>query len=464
VHVLVVDDELSMREYLEMLLSRVGYRVSVAGSEKAAVEALGEGGVDVVISDMKLGGGSGLNVLKAARSVSAPPEVILITAFGTPAAAVEAMRAGAYDYICKPFDNEELKLLVQKALEKRGLREENRHLRRSLSGMRGLWVGDSPAMQEVWGLVEKVAPSRTTVLITGESGTGKELVARALHLRSTRAGAPFLPVNCAALNEGVLESELFGHIKGAFTGAQADRSGILVSAGEGTVFLDEIGEVPMSTQVKLLRVLQERRVKPVGSSTEVPFQARVVAATNKRLEVEVKAGRFREDLLYRLNVITVDLPPLRERKGDIPLLARHFLAQMREELGKPNLDFSRDAIEVLERYSFPGNVRQLQNIVERAATLADVDVLGPDTLPSALRGEREPEQQAAGSVELPAGFSLERYLDDAERRYLLTALQRASGVKTRAAELLGLSFRSFRYRAAKHGLGDREDGSEPGQA
>ncbi len=463
-HVLVVDDELSMREYLEMLLSRVGYRVSIAGNEKAAIEKLGAGGVDVVISDMKLGMGSGLNVLKAARAQSAPPEVILITAFGTPAAAVEAMRAGAYDYICKPFDNEELKLLVQKALEKRGLREENRHLRRSLSGMRGLWVGESPAMQEVWGLVEKVAPSRTTVLITGESGTGKELVARALHLRSTRAGAPFLPVNCAALNEGVLESELFGHIKGAFTGAQADRSGILVSAGEGTVFLDEIGEVPMSTQVKLLRVLQERRVKPVGSSTEVPFQARVVAATNKRLEAEVKAGRFREDLLYRLNVITVDLPPLRERTGDIPLLARHFLAQMREELGRPNLNFSPAAIEVLERYSFPGNVRQLQNIVERAATLADTDVLGPETLPSALRGEREAEQQSEGSVELPNGFSLERYLDDAERRYLLAALQRAGGVKTRAAELLGLSFRSFRYRAAKHGLGDREDGGDSGPA
>jgi two-component system response regulator PilR (NtrC family) len=213
----------------------------------------------------------------------------------------------------------------------------------------------------------------------------------------------------------------------------------------------------------MLRVLQERRVKPVGSSSEVPFHARVVAATNKRLEAEVKAGRFREDLLYRLNVITVDLPPLRERVGDIPLLARHFLAQMREELGRPNLDFSDSALDVLERYPFPGNVRQLQNIVERAATLSDGDVLGPETLPLALRGELEPEPQAAGAVELPAGFSLERHLDDAERRYLLAALQRAGGVKTRAAELLGLSFRSFRYRSAKHGLGDREDG-EPGPA
>ncbi|ADO74211.1 sigma-54-dependent transcriptional regulator [Stigmatella aurantiaca] len=451
-----------MREYLEVLLTRVGYRVSLAGNEKTAIETLGGSGVDVVISDMKLGQGSGLNVLKAARALAAPPEVVLITAFGTPAAAVEAMRAGAYDYICKPFDNEELKLLVQKALEKRGLREENRQLRRSLSGGRGgLWVGESQAMKAVWGLVEKVAPSRTTVLITGESGTGKELVARALHLRSTRAGAPFLPVNCAALNEGVLESELFGHVKGAFTGAQTDRSGILVSAGEGTVFLDEIGEVPLATQVKLLRVLQERRVKPVGSSTEVPFQARVVAATNKRLEAEVKAGRFREDLLYRLNVITVDLPPLRERQGDISLLARHFLAKMREELGRPNLEFSAEAVQVLERYVFPGNVRQLQNIVERAATLADSDTLGPDTLPSALRGEREPEPQVVGEVTLPVGFSLERHLDDAERRYLVAALQRSEGVKTRAAELLGLSFRSFRYRLAKHGLSEREDGGEP---
>ncbi|XXF81654.1 sigma-54 dependent transcriptional regulator [Myxococcaceae bacterium GXIMD 01537] len=446
-----------MREYLEVLLSRAGYRVSLAASEREAVSALeGGGGVDVVISDMRLGSGSGLNVLKAARALQAPPEVILITAYGTPAAAVEAMRSGAYDYICKPFDNEELKLLVQKAHEKRGLREENRQLRRSL-GPGKLWVGDSLAMRQVWALVEKVAPSRTTVLITGESGTGKELVARALHLRSTRASAPFLPVNCAALNEGVLESELFGHVKGAFTGANADRAGILVSAGEGTVFLDEIGEIPLATQVKLLRVLQERKVKPVGSATEVPFHARVVAATNKRLEAEVKAGRFREDLLYRLNVITVDLPPLRERPGDIGLLASHFLGSMREELGRPNLEFSPEALALLARYAFPGNVRQLQNIVERAATLADSDVLGPETLPPALRGEREPEAPKAGEVALPQGFSLEHFLDEAERRYLLAGLREANGVKTRAAELLGLSFRSFRYRLAKHGMSDRED-------
>jgi two-component system response regulator PilR (NtrC family) len=303
-----------------------------------------------------------------------------------------------------------------------------------------------------------VAPTRSTVLIHGESGTGKELIAKAIHLKSPRAGQPFLPVNCAALNEGVLESELFGHVKGAFTGATQERPGLLVHAGEGTVFLDEIGEVPLATQVKLLRVLQERKVKPVGSAAEIPFHARVLAATNRRLEAEVKAGRFREDLFYRLNVITLELPPLRERAGDIPLLAEHFLERQRKELGRPGMRFSSEALAVLAAYPFPGNVRQLENIVERAATLADGDVLSLASLPPSLRGEPPPATVAApGEVSLGSGFSLEHHLDEAERRYLLAALAQSGGVKTRAAELLGLTFRSFRYRMAKHGLSDRED-------
>jgi len=454
VRILVVDDERSMREYLEVLLQREGYEVRTASAATEAVLALNGDGIDLVISDMKLGQDSGLSVLKAARGLSAPPEVILITAYGTPAAAVQAMREGAYDYISKPFDNEEMKLLVQKALEKRRLLQEVEQLKNTLVPNAGaFWVGRSPGMQRVWELVQKVAPSRAMVLITGESGTGKELVARAIHWKSSRAGQPFLPVNCAALAEGVLESELFGHVKGAFTGASADRDGILVAAGEGTVFLDEIGEVPPATQVKLLRVLQERKVKPVGGTQEIPFEARVLAATNRKLEAEVKAGRFREDLFYRLNVITVELPPLRERGSDIPLLANAFLARIREDLGRSNLHFSEEALQVLEQYAFPGNVRQLQNIVERAATLSDGDLLGPETLPPALRGQAEPESLNK-EVALPQSFSLERFLDDTERRYLLTALERAGGVKTRAAELLGLSFRSFRYRLAKHGLSD----------
>jgi two-component system response regulator PilR (NtrC family) len=457
VRILAVDDELSMREFLDVLLVRAGYEVQTAASATAAREKLAREEFDLVISDMKLGQESGLSVLEAVKATSGGPEVILITAYGTPASAVEAMRRGAYDYISKPFDNEEFLLLVQKALEKRALRQENVALRSTLGTQGALLMGQSRAIREVAQLVEKVAPSRSTVLITGESGTGKELVARAIHWRSGRSGQPFLPVNCGALNEGVLESELFGHVKGAFTGATSQRRGILVAAGTGTVFLDELGEVPPAMQVKLLRVLQERRVKPVGSSEELQFEARILAATNRSLEKEVAAGRFREDLFYRLNVITIELPPLRERREDIPLLVNHFLGQVAKELGRSDLRFSDEALRLLSEFSFPGNVRQLQNIVERAATLADGDLMQPETLPPALRGERErrlDETQPA----LPPGFSLDRYMDEAERRYLLEALRRAGGVKTRAAELLGLSFRVFRYRLAKHGLTTDEEG------
>ena len=458
-HILVVDDELSMREYLEILLTRAGYQVSCAVNVAQAKQALEGRGIDLVISDMKLGHESGLMVLKAALALPSNPEVILITAYGTPEIAVQAMREGAYDYIRKPIDNEELKALVQKALEKRRIIRENSALRSSLAhGSGNFWVGKGPAMQAVAMLIEKVAVSpRSTVLITGESGTGKELVARAIHWKSPRSGHPFVPINCGALAEGVLESELFGHVKGAFTGASTERPGLLVAAGEGTVFLDEIGEVSPAMQVKLLRVLQERRVKPVGSASEVPFEARVLAATNRRLEAEVKAGRFREDLLYRLNVITIELPPLRERVEEIRSLAQLFLSQLADEVGRPELRFPEETLALLERYPFPGNVRQLQNIVERAVTLSDGDLLRPDCLPASLRGEQE-TQSGVSQDSLSPGFSLERYIDDAERRFLLEALHKADGVKTRAADLLGLTLRSFRYRLAKHGLSERDEG------
>ncbi|MFN0061988.1 MAG: sigma-54-dependent transcriptional regulator [Myxococcaceae bacterium] len=445
-----------MREYLEVLLSRAGHEVSAVGNVSEARARLTADPFDLVITDMRVGPDSGLEVLRTARALKRAPEVIVITAFGDPAGAVEAMRQGAYDYILKPFDNEEFKLLVQKALEKRVLLEENAELRRSLQPQ-GFGVGQSERMAKLWALIEKVAPTRSTVLITGESGTGKELVARAIHWRSDRAAQPFVPVNCAALAEGVLESELFGHVKGAFTGAASDRPGLLVSAGQGTVFLDEIGEIAPSIQVRLLRVLQEKQVKPVGSSQEVPFHARMLAATNRNLEAEVKAGRFREDLFYRLNVISLELPPLRERSGDIPLLANHFLAQVAQELARPKLRFAPTTLELLSAYRFPGNVRQLQNIVERAATLADKDILDPETLPPALRGESD-TGSAAPEVPMGEGFSLERWLDERERAFLQTALSRAGGVRVRAAQLLGLSFRSFRYRLAKHGLGDVGEG------
>lgn len=446
--ILAVDDELSMREYLDVLLKRWGHDVVVADGVASAQKAL-EGDFDLVITDMKLKNDSGLTVMKAARSRPFPPEVIIITAFGTPATAIEAVRQGAYDYISKPFDNEEFRLLVHRALEKREIRQENRALKQSLEPV----LGKSPPMAEVWSLVEKFAHSpKGTVLVTGESGTGKELVARTIHLRSSRAKSPFMPINCAALADGVLESELFGHVKGAFTGAQNDRVGLLVSAGPGTVFLDEIGEITAAVQVKLLRVLQERMVKPVGSSQEVPFEARIVAATNKDLDAEVKAGRFREDLLYRLNVLSVHVPPLRTRGDDITMLAKAFLATAAVDLGRPGLQFAPATLEVLSRYAFPGNVRQLQNIVERAATLCDGELIGPELLPPTVRGELEKEEVNAQPVDMPPGFSIERTLDDIERRYLKEALRKAE-TRVQAAQMLGLTFRSFRYRLAKHGLG-----------
>jgi two-component system response regulator PilR (NtrC family) len=365
------------------------------------------------------------------------------------------MRQGAYDYISKPFDNEELVLLVDRALEKSRLAEENRQLRATLLPRAEYYVGTSPEMRQVWALVDKVAQARSTVLITGESGTGKEVVARAIHARSPRASSPFVPVNCGALAEGVLESELFGHVKGSFTGAASDRTGILVSAGDGTVLLDEVGELPLGTQVKLLRVLQERRVKPVGSSREVPFEARILAATNRRLDEEVKAGRFREDLFFRLNVINLELPPLRARREDIRMLAGYFLGRVAEELGRPGLHFTEETLKLLETYSFSGNVRQLHNIVERAATLSDTEELGPDSLPAGVRGTSDFNGHA--EVKIGEGFSLERHLDELERRFLQESLRQSGGVKMKAAQLLGLTFRSLRYRLAKHGLGDKED-------
>jgi two-component system response regulator PilR (NtrC family) len=453
--ILVVDDELSIREYLEVLLGRAGHVVEVAASLDAAKAALGARSFDLVVSDFRLGHDSGLDVLKLARAFQPPLEVIIITAYGTPASAVEAMRQGAYDYISKPFDNDELVLLIERALEKGRLSEENRQLRATLVPRAEYFVGSSQAMRQVWSLVEKVAPTRSTVLITGESGTGKEVVARAVHARSPRAASPFVPVNCGALAEGVLESELFGHVRGAFTGAASDRTGILVSAGDGTVLLDEVGELPLGTQVKLLRVLQERRVKPVGSSREVPFEARVLAATNRRLDDEVKAGRFREDLLFRLNVINIEVPPLRARREDIRPLAHYFLGRVAEELERPSLRFADETLTLLEAYAFTGNVRQLQNIVERAATLSDTDLLGPDSLPPGVRGASEIGHTT--DVQIGEGFSLERHLDELERRFLQESLRRSGGVKMKAAQLLGLSFRSLRYRLAKHGLGDRDE-------
>jgi two-component system response regulator PilR (NtrC family) len=447
--ILVADDERSMREFLEILLLKEGHEVLVAESAPRAISLAAEKLPDLVITDLRLGNGTGLDVLSSVKKSRSDVEVIMITAFASTENAIQAMKLGAYDYITKPFKVDELGVVVQKALEKRALVAENRALKSKLEGRDRFAdvVGRAPAMREVFNVIEKVAPTRTTVLITGESGVGKELVARSLHTRSSRAAAPFVAVNCGAIPEGLLESELFGHVKGAFTGAASSKNGLFVVASNGTLFLDEIGEMPLPLQVKLLRVLQDRRVKPVGGVDDIEVDARIIAATNRDLQTEVRGGRFREDLFYRLNVIQVKVPPLRERREDIQLLSEHFLRKFAREQGRPNLTFAKSALGFLADYSFPGNVRELENIIERSVTLAESDVIDVGDLPASVR--TQPQVADVGSIGIPPGFNLEKHLDAVEKKYLERALAQAKGEKIEAAGLLGLTYRSFRYRVKK---------------
>jgi two-component system response regulator PilR (NtrC family) len=453
--VLIVDDERSMRELLEILLSKEGHEVASASDAQDAIRRAAGGEVDLVICDLRLGQDSGIEVLRAVKESAPHTEVVMVTAFATTENAIQAMKLGAYDYVLKPFKVEELKLVVAKALEHRALVQENRVLRHRVGRQRAHAaeiIGRSAAIQEVRALVEKVAPARTTVLVAGESGTGKEVVARAIHDRGPSRDQPFVAINCGAIPEGLIESELFGHEKGSFTGAFETKPGLFEVAGSGTLFLDEVGELPHGLQVKLLRALQERRIRRVGGSRDVTFAARIVAATNRDLAAEVSAGRFREDLYYRLNVIQLQVPPLRERPEDVPLFLAHYLERFSGELGRPLPRLAPDAERLLLAYRYPGNVRELANVVERAVTLADGDVLDGRALPPALR---DPAQaaQAAASVTLPeTGLDLQGHLDAIERQLLEEALRKTGGVKTEAARVLSLTFRSLRYRLAKYGI------------
>ncbi|HKP64377.1 MAG TPA: sigma-54 dependent transcriptional regulator [Polyangiales bacterium] len=456
--VLVVDDEAGLREMLRVLLSRAGYEVVIADGQTHAVACLRAGDpFDVVITDLSMPDGSGMGVLSEARALDDATQVVMVTAYGTTTQAVQAMREGAYDYIQKPFKNDELLAVIEKACDKRAIVDHNRTLRRHLQqGFRaGDVVGKSAAMQQIMRLVERVASAPASVLITGESGTGKELIARALHYRGDRASKPFIAVNCAALPEPLLESELFGYEKGAFTGANSKKEGLFRAANSGSLFLDEVGELPPALQVKLLRVLQQRTVRPLGSHEELPIDVRVVAATNRDVAREVQGGGFREDLFYRLNVINLHLPPLRERPEDIPLLAEHFLAKHSATQNK-RLGFAPDALRWLVRQSFRGNVRELENLVERAVTLA----LGARIELVDLTGETLSElpESLALPVQIPdSGFDLDGYLANIERQVLLAALSKAGGVRKDAATMLRMTFRSFRYRLAKYGLGEPGD-------
>ncbi len=442
-----------MREFLEILLSKAGHDAESIGDGGEALQRVAGEEYDLVITDLRLGKVTGLDILEAVKRYHPATEVVMITAYATADNAIAAMKAGAHDYVTKPFKVDEIGVVVQKALEKRGLVKENLLLRERLAGERtglaGL-VGGSRVMQELYSLIEKVAPTRSTVLVTGESGTGKELVARAIHARSPRAGAPFVAVSCAAIPEGLMESELFGHERGAFTGAHGAKEGLFEAGSGGTVFLDEIGELPLGLQVKLLRVLQDRKVKRVGGTRETSVDVRLIAATNRDLSEDVADGRFREDLFYRLNVIHVAVPPLRERRDDILLLAETFLARFAEASGEARPVLSPEAARALCRYDFPGNVRELENLMERVATLTEGDKIGIDLFPPFVASAREPAQPP---VDVPdEDFDLQAHLDAVERAYLEKALEAAGGVKTEAARRLGLSFRSFRYRLAKYGM------------
>jgi two-component system response regulator PilR (NtrC family) len=430
----------------------------------SAIRLAGSQEFDVVLSDLRIGKESGIDVLKAFKSAQPDAEVVMITAYATMENAIEAMKLGAYDYVTKPFKNEEFALIVQKALEKRDLHRENESLKIQLAsrGRIAGMVGESAAMGQVYSLVEKVALSKTTVLVVGESGVGKELVARAIHTKGPRAAGPFVPINCGAIPEGLVESELFGHVRGAFTGANSDRAGLFKAAAGGTIFLDEVGELPLAAQVKLLRAIQDRHVKPVGGNRDVEIDARIIAATNRDLAEEVKEGRFREDLYYRLNVIQIFVPPLRDRRDDVLPLAEHFVARHAREMGLAPLTLSAEVVEFLRSYGWPGNVRELENAMERAVTLAEGTVLRPEVLPPQVRGV---PAAPGGAVSLPpGGLDLQAYLDEVERKFLQMALGQAGGVKKEAAKLLGLTFRSMRYRLAKQGLSaprtDEDESSE----
>ena len=452
--ILVVDDERSMRELLAIVLRREGYEVLLAENGRAAIETLEREPVDLLISDIKMPDLSGVDVLRAAKRVDQDILGIMITAFASTETAVEAMRLGACDYLSKPFDVDLLKMKVREKIENRQLRQENVLLKRTL-GMAHQFsniIGRSEAMLAVFKMIETVARTNSTILLTGESGTGKGLVAQAIHFHSLRREKPMVSLNCGAMPEALLESELFGHMRGAFTGADANKKGLLEVAEKGTIFLDEIGEMSAVMQVKLLRVLQERRFRRVGGLEELTADIRVIAATNQNLSKAVAEGRFREDLYYRINVIPIALPPLRERREDIPLIAEHFLAKYAEQMGKTVTGISRETMELLMRYDWPGNIRELENNIERAVALEATPSILPESLPLSIRGAEAASASAPDNALPPAGFDLEAHVQEIERAYIAQALQRAGGVQVRAAELLGMSFRSFRYYVKKYNL------------
>lgn len=453
--ILVVDDEKSLREVMSIMLKRAGYDVTEASDGDQAIGQVNKEIYDLVITDLRMPKADGMDVLKAVKSLSPETVVLVVTAFGTADSAVEAMKQGAYDYLTKPFQIDEVQLIIRNALEKRRLSTENMLLKREIASQSSFAqiVGQSEAMQKVFDVVRKVADSKSNVLICGESGTGKELVARAIHYNSVRSTMPFVAVNCSAVPETLLESELFGHMKGSFTGAVANKAGLFEIANGGTIFLDEIGDTTPTIQVKLLRVIQEREFRRVGGNQDMKVDVRVIAATNRDLEKAVADGSFREDLYYRLDVIPIRLPPLRLRAGDIPLLVAHFLQKFAQESGKAAPNLTPEAMHVLLGHEWRGNVRELENLIERVvafsmgASVNDTDIRGW------LHHAVTPQQSQGVPSDLPEeGLDLEGLINGIEKDLLMKALERSKWVKKKAARLLRLNTRSFRYRLEKYAI------------
>jgi len=451
--ILIVEDEPKMRRLLEMNLADQGFTTHSAGDAEAGLKLLNTEKIDLVVTDFKLPGMNGLDFLQAVKRANAALPVVIMTAYGSVESAVEAMKVGASDYVLKPFSLAEMVMVVRKELDARNLREENRNLREAL-GRRYEYanvIATSKKMQDVLALVERVAPSNSTVLLGGESGVGKDLIARAIHEHSTRSRGPFLKINSTAIPENLLESELFGYEKGAFSGATSSKPGKFELADKGTLFLDEIGDVPPAIQVKLLRVIQEREFERLGGTKTLKVDVRLIAATNRDLRAALEEGTFRQDLYYRLNVVAIDVPPLREHKEDIPALAKFFLKRFGQSSGKNFTDISPDAVELLTRFHWPGNVRELENVVERSITFA----AGPILSAADIRLDR-PVPSATVAPVLPEGVTLDQW----EQEIIREALRRANGNKSQAARSLGLSRNALRYRLSQMGLADSADSVE----
>jgi two-component system, NtrC family, response regulator PilR len=459
--ILVVDDEESIREFLNIMLKKEGYDVTCVEDGQKAMDILKKKTFEMVISDLQMPHVTGLELLKFVKENYPDLLFMLITAFGTTETAVEAMKLGAYDYITKPFKLDEVRINISNALKSKTLESENRTLKRELTkeySFQNL-VGNSAAMHVIYDLIKRVSDSPTNVLITGESGTGKEMIAKAIHYNGPFKDKAFISVNCGAIPESLMESEMFGHKKGSFTGAVVDKAGLFEAADGGTLFLDEVGELPLTIQVKLLRSIQERIIRRVGSTEDTHVTVRIIAATNRDLEAMVKDGSFRQDLFYRLNVIQIRSPSLRERRDDIVILAKHFLKKYNERLNKNISGISQEALNVLKSYDYPGNVRELENIIERTVALEPGASILPESLPAIVNTTSGSKQMVSseGIVITEEGVDLDKIIGQIEKELIIKAIHAANGIKKRAAKLLGITFRSMRYRVEKYNLGAISD-------